>query len=87
MPQGNLDLGIPTASVALTRDFHGFKQFREDAGSPWRFYVSSFDSTSEGEDGYCWVLTSNESTEQVPIDSRNRILIGGKRYGHEHWSH
>ena len=87
MTQEHLDLGIPTDSVARTRDVHGFKQFREDADSPWRFYVSSFDHTSEGEDGYCWVLTSNNGLERVPIDARNRILIGGKRYGRDSWDH
>ncbi|MCM3583810.1 hypothetical protein M3795_25395 [Ralstonia pickettii] len=87
MAQGHLDLGIPTEAVALTRDVHGFKQFREDAYSPWRFYVTGFDHTSWGESGYCWVLTSGNSKERVPIDARNRISIGGKKYSDKFWSH
>ncbi|MGT2457812.1 hypothetical protein ACU4GI_33460 [Cupriavidus basilensis] len=87
MAQAHLELGIPTASVALARDFQGFKQYREGEGDRWRFYVASFDATVDGQDGYCWVLREDGSNEMVPIDSHGRIRIGGKRYGREDWDH
>lgn len=87
MTQFHLDLGIPTESVALRREVAGFVQHRESECDPWRFYVTGFDSTFSGQDGYCWVLTAGGGTERVPIDASDRLLIGGKRYGREAWDH
>ena len=78
--------GIPRSGVALKQDFHGFAQFREDEHSLWKFYVSSFDSTTSG-DGQCAVLLSDGGLEWVSIDGENRICINGRKYGNQHWTH
>lgn len=68
------------------RNHEGYKQMRETQGN-WRYIVAYFDSTSSGQDGYCYVVTDKDTTEKVPIDSCDRILINGKRYGRDHWDH
>ncbi|WP_404995395.1 hypothetical protein [Cupriavidus pauculus] len=87
MTQISLDLGIPTESVCLRREVAGFLQFREAEGEPWRFHVTGFDATCSGEAGQCWVLAAGGQSLPVPIDARDRLLIGGKRYGREDWDH
>lgn len=79
--------GIPRSGVALKRDFHGYAQFREDAFSPWTFYVTGFDSTFSGEPGKCTVLLSAGGEEWVPIDAEDRISIAGRKYGRQNWNH
>lgn len=64
----------------------GFIQYKEGKGEPWRFYISSFDATSSGQDGFCNVL-HQDGLEQVSIDKDDRILIEGKRYGRKFWNH
>ncbi len=79
------ELTAPTAWQV--RNFHGYHQSREGSAGPWRFYVSGFDHTFSGQDGFCYVLLTGGNTERVPIDKDDRILINGRRYGREHWSH
>ena len=87
--QDTFDFGpdVPRTGVALKKDFHGFAQFREDENSPWKFYVSGFDSTSCGEEGKCAVLRTDGGLEWVSIDAENRISIHGRKYGHQYWNH
>jgi len=64
----------------------GFVQFKEGKGEPWRFYISSFDSSSSGQDGFCNVL-HQDGLQRVPIDKHDRLLIDGKHYGRKYWRH
>lgn len=70
-----------------TREFHGFRQYRETSRCRWRFYIIGFDSTPAGEHGICYVLRADDSRQAVPIDPKSRILIGGRRYGRDQWDH
>ena len=75
-------------TIALQRDFHGFRQYRDDVKSPWRFYITGFDATSSGQDGFCTVMRSDGCRESsVPIDAQDRITINGRKYGPENWIH
>lgn len=68
-----------------TRDFEGYHQFREIPPgckpSRWKFYIYSF-----GEND-CSVMMTDQTRSRVPIDSKNRITINGKKYGPQHWDH
>ena len=75
-------------TIALQRDFHGFRQYRDDVKSPWRFYITGFDATSSGQDGFCTVMRSDGCRESsVPIDAQDCITINGRKYGPENWTH
>jgi hypothetical protein len=69
-----------------TRDKAGFKQYHVDGA--WVFNVTGFDGTTSGQAGFCTVERFDGSHDySVPIDARDRILIGGKRYTRRHWNH
>lgn len=67
------------------RDFNGYQQYRY--GRNWQFEVVSFDSTTSGEAGFCYVLKTDGSKEQIPIDEKDRITILGKKYSRANWHH
>jgi len=69
------------------RDYCGFLQVRPTGSSKWHFVVTGFDGSCSGETGYCSVMRADESEVDVSIDTKDRILIEGKRYGPEHWNH
>ncbi len=76
------------SATALQRDFHGFRQYRDDVKSPWRFYITGFDATSSGQAGFCTVMLSDGNRDSsVPIDAQDRITINGLKYGPENWIH
>ena len=83
----DLGTGVPTASFETKRDFEGFSQFRESPDGPWRFYVTGFDGSTDGQDGFCSVLLASGGEEDVPIDAKNCITIHGKKYDHRFWDH
>lgn len=87
MPE-QLEFGgdFPSASAWEVRDFQGFRQSREGGGR-WKFHISSFDGSTSGESGFCWVTRMEGSPERVPIDKADRILIAGRRYGRQEWDH
>ena len=85
--QTELDLDIPSAPAWQKRDFHGFAQFREAPGEPWRFNVCGFDSTYSGTAGYCNVLCTDGTEACVSIDAGDRILINECRFGRLNWFH
>lgn len=66
------------------RDVNGWHQSREVVGKragPWRFYVTGF------KDETCHVLRSDKTMREVPINSRNWIMIDGRWYSRKHWAH
>ena len=66
------------------RDFHGYLQCRETGyGRPsrWKFQIRGF------RDDDCSVFMFDMSLDRVPIDSRNRISVLGKKYSPRHWHH
>lgn len=69
------------------RSFHGFHQAREGGVGQWTFYVSSFGKPEKDGRGHCDVLRFGGGLERVPIDSKDRILILGRRYGRSRWTH
>lgn len=85
MHQAELFAAPAPCSVWETRDFHGFRQVREipPGCNPgrWRFVIYGF-----GDDD-CSVYRADGTRERVPIDAQNRILIAGRRFGQEHWTH
>lgn len=71
-----------------TRNFEGYFQSREvvDADGKtvaheWRFYLCGFNADS------ATILCHDKTTEQVPIDADNRILIDGQWFSSLHWDH
>lgn len=71
------------------QDFHGYCRSREWVnGEPgeWQFNVTGFYTIGE-EDGECAVLMWNGTERDVPITSRNTILIRGRYYGRRFWNH
>ncbi len=87
--QIGIDFGpeFPAPAPELRRDFQGYAQFRDEVGAPWRFYVSGFDSTFDGEAGRCTVLMADDSLKWVPIDAQGRITINRRKYDRTHWNH
>ena len=88
--QGEIDMTQDTLfesnpSTWETRDFKGFHQSREITSTgnklPWRFYVSGF-----GDDD-CSVMLADGTFHRVPIDSKNRITINGRKFGPRTWDH
>jgi hypothetical protein len=71
--------------MSKTREFHGLKQYEIDG--VWKFNVLSFDGTTSGEDGFCEVETPEGGSLTVKIDAEDRLLIAGKLYGRERWTH
>ena len=78
---------IRTAGNWQIRNFKGYQQSREGNSGLWKFYVTDFDSSTSGQDGYCNVLMNGGIRDTVRIDSKNRITIHGKKYGESHWNH
>lgn len=70
-------------------DFYGYRQHIEGfevSGKTiyrWIFYITGFSYC----DKFAHILKSDGSTEFVPIDKKDRILINGKLYGRDHWNH
>lgn len=67
------------------RNWRGWLQSREGGTGNWCFQIHGFSGPEVG-DGWAHVYKIT-GQERVPIDSRNRILIEGKRYGRDHWNH
>jgi hypothetical protein len=70
---------------AVTRDYHGFRQYSEDNGKTWLFSIVGFDYL--GRNDRCSVLLYEGGKTGVPIDDRDRILINGIWWSREHWNH
>jgi hypothetical protein len=68
-----------------TREFHGLKQYNVDG--VWKFNVLGFDGTYSGAAGTCEVETAEGDSRTVKIDAEDRLLIAGKLYGRERWTH
>lgn len=72
------------------RNWHGFQQEREGGSGPWQFRIYAFGGPEDG-DGTAAVYKINSRgaliTTDVPIDTKGRILVLGKRYGRDHWCH
>jgi hypothetical protein len=68
-----------------TREFHGLKQY--NVGGVWKFNVLGFDGTYSGAAGTCEVETAEGGSRTVKIDAEDRLLIAGKLYGRERWTH
>ncbi|MBV7542185.1 hypothetical protein [Acidovorax sp. sic0104] len=69
------------------RNFHGYYQSREGGTGPWKFHISSFDSSSTGQCGYCSLVLAGGGRLDVPIDARDQIMVLGVRYGRKNWAH
>lgn len=72
------------------RDFIGYRQQMEEdekGRKHWVFYAAGLDGTISGENGFCHVLKSVGSEEQISIDKHDCILLNGRRYDRSHWNH
>ena len=70
------------------RNFHGYFQSREQGRGAWQFTIPWFSL----DDVTCTVYAINDLGEVVkragvPIDSKGRITVLGKKYGREFWNH
>ncbi|MDH2328309.1 hypothetical protein QCN27_15695 [Cereibacter sp. SYSU M97828] len=67
------------------RNFNGWFQQREGGEGPWQFVVYAFGVTD------CTIYRLNKAggmyQERVPIDEQDRITVGRRKYGREHWTH
>lgn len=68
-------------SVWFVREFEGFFQSSESQGGPWRFYLAGFHGDSAR------ALRYDRSYQNVPIDTRDRVLIAGRWWSRAHWCH
>lgn len=77
-----------------TRDNNGLLQVRNTFEVPngkggyktvnrWQYVIQSFTSDDKG----AWVSKSNGAGILVPIDSRDRITIKGRKIGRAYWHH
>jgi hypothetical protein len=71
-----------------TRNFKGYFQSREvvevdgkTVAHEWRFYLCGFNADS------ATILCHDKTTEQVPIDADNRIMVAGVWFSSCHWDH
>ncbi|CAZ90423.1 conserved hypothetical protein [Thiomonas arsenitoxydans] len=78
-PALSLNVGIEPSW--FVRDFEGFFQSSESQAGPWRFYLAGFAGDSAR------ALRYDRTYEYVPIDSRDRVLIGGRWWSRAHWCH
>ena len=67
------------------RNWNGYYQTREEGKGPWQFVIYAVGdidaviyAVNDKGDLYHW---------RVPMDAKDRLLIGGKRYGRKHWCH
>lgn len=70
------------------RNWNGWFQHREGGQGPWQFAIPWFSN----DDVTCTVYGLSERGDMVqrdgvPIDGHNRILIEGRRYGRDRWTH
>ncbi|HOE18919.1 MAG TPA: hypothetical protein PLX02_11575 [Syntrophorhabdaceae bacterium] len=66
------------------RNFHGYEQIKLDGR--WMFIISGFESY--GRHDRCSVRKADGTYDRdVPINSKDRILIAGKWYGRRYWYH